>query len=124
MLRDLSALEQWRRRQLEGQGLVRTGHRMLLLTRVWHKLQIDLLRQICIPMARDLGIAEQAKEDDCDPRSHAPDRDSVTLPQTSRHGHGQRILRRTNRHAFQTPGALSRANLDELRSEEHTSELQ
>ena len=65
-------------------------------------------------MVRGLGIADQAKEDDCDPCRHAPGRNSVTLPQTYRHAYHQRILRRTNCHTFQTTGALGRANLDEF----------
>jgi hypothetical protein len=87
---------------------------MMLLASIRHKLKINLLRELCIPMARNLVIAHRAKEDDRDPCGHAPGRNSVTLSQTCRHAHGQCIFGRTNCHTLQAPGALGRSNLDEL----------
>ena len=88
-----------------------TRYWVLLLISIRYELQIDLLRQIRVPLACDLRVADDAKKQNRDSRGHAPCWDCTALSHTQRHAHDQRLFGWTNCYTLQT--TTVRLNVEE-----------
>src|SRR6516165_1806016 len=84
---------------------------MFLLVRLRYKVQIDLLRQLGIPLPGNSRIASEAKKQDRYTRRHGPCGNCAAFTQTSRHAHGERVFRGANGYTLQASGALGRSDL-------------
>ena len=89
-------------------------HRMTRLIRVRHQLLVHRARHIGRPIPGCLRQSHNSNEDHCDPSRKHPRRHSSRRRSQSRQRHLQRAVRRTHRHALQTPGALGRPDRQQL----------
>jgi len=65
-------------------------HWAMLLFRIRHELEIEMLRQIRVPLASSLRVANHAKKQNRDSRGHAPGRNCAAFLLTRQYAHGHR----------------------------------
>ena len=94
--------------------LVLARYWVLLLSSIRYELQIELLRQIRVPLAGDLRVADHAKKQNRDSRRHAQCWNWTALSHTQQYAHNQRIFGWTNCYTLQTSGALGRPDLQQF----------